>query len=72
MGVDYQIYFCMAVLKHLQRDIFFHAQQKDLSIFLREQPIKDFSLGTYVDFITELEGKYRKVVLPDLQDITKP
>ena len=72
MGIDYQIYFCMAILKHLQRDIFFHAQQRDLSTFLREQPIKDFNLGLYIDFLIELEGRYRKVVMPDLQDITRP
>ena len=62
----------MAILKHLQRQIFYHAQQKDLSTFLREQPIKEFNLGMYIDFVIELEGKYRKVVMPDLQDITKP
>ena len=72
MGTDYQIYFCMALLKHLQRDIFLHAQQKDLAVFLREQAIKDFRLAMYIDFMTDLEKKYRKVVLADLQDITKP
>ena len=72
MGIDYQIYFCMAVLKHLQRDIFLHTQQKNLSVFLRERPVKDFKLGRYIDFMLDLQRKYRSVVLPDLQDITKP
>lgn len=35
LGVDYQVYMCVAILKHMQRDILYHQQQQDLVIFLR-------------------------------------
>ncbi len=72
MGIDYQVYFCLAVLKHLQRDIFLHTHRKDLTVFLKEEPVRDFKVAPYIDFMMNLEKKYRTVILPDVQDITKP
>lgn len=35
LGPDYQVYVCIAVLKHLQRDILQHTQTQDLQVFLK-------------------------------------
>lgn len=35
MGVDYQVYMCVAILRHLEQDILLHQQHQDLIIFLR-------------------------------------
>ncbi|XP_059837463.1 protein broad-minded isoform X3 [Hypanus sabinus] len=35
LGPDYQVYMCIAVLKHLQQDILQHMQTQDLQIFLK-------------------------------------
>ena len=35
LGPDYQVYMCIAVLKHLQPDILLHAQTQDLQVFLK-------------------------------------
>jgi hypothetical protein len=35
MGVDYQVYLCIAILRHLQKEIMEHMQTQDLIIFLK-------------------------------------
>lgn len=35
MGVDYQVYICVAVLKHLRQLIVQHHQTQDLVVFLK-------------------------------------
>ncbi|XP_070575308.1 protein broad-minded-like [Ptychodera flava] len=72
MGTDYQVYVCVAIFKHMQQSILLHAQHKDLQVFLKEEPIRDFHVGNYLEFMQELEQKYRKLVLADMKCITKP
>ena len=35
MGPDYQVYVCVAVLKHMQPDILLHTQAQDLQVYLK-------------------------------------
>ncbi|KAI8790403.1 protein broad-minded [Biomphalaria glabrata] len=72
LGVDYQIYLCVAILKHLQENILSHMQDQDLVIFLMEEPIKNFHPIDEIKYMKQLEKKYRKIVLPDMMNISKP
>ncbi|CAH1778672.1 unnamed protein product [Owenia fusiformis] len=71
-GVDYQVYTCVALLKYLQRDILQHQQDGDLAVFLKEESIKGFRLGAHLDFIYQLQQKFRKTILPEMLNITQP
>ncbi|KAL3858589.1 hypothetical protein ACJMK2_008861, partial [Sinanodonta woodiana] len=72
MGIDYQVYLCVAILKHLQKQVMEHMQTQDLIIFLKEEPIHEFHVSKNLKYMQELEKKYRKIILPDLLNITKP
>ncbi|KAL5021697.1 hypothetical protein ScPMuIL_000852 [Solemya velum] len=72
MGLDYQVYLCASILKFLQRDIAQHMQTQNLIIFLKEGPIQGFHVAEHLKYMQELETKYRKIVLPDMLNISKP
>ncbi|KAK1795615.1 hypothetical protein P4O66_001110 [Electrophorus voltai] len=70
MGPDYQVYMCVSVLKHLQRDILQHAQTQDLQVFLKEEPIRGYRVSDYLDYMEALEHSYRAMVLTDMESIS--
>ncbi|KAG9347494.1 hypothetical protein JZ751_005061 [Albula glossodonta] len=70
MGPDYQVYTCIAVLKHLQQDILQHTQLQDLQVFLKEEPVQGFRVSNYLEYMEGLEQRYRTVVLTDMRKIT--
>ncbi|XP_030201530.1 protein broad-minded isoform X1 [Gadus morhua] len=72
MGPDYQVYVCVAVLKHMQPDILLHTQAQDLQVYLKEEPILGFRFQDHLEFMEQLEGKYGTTVLTDMQRITTP
>ncbi|XP_013412261.1 protein broad-minded-like [Lingula anatina] len=72
MGIDYQVYLCVAILKHMKQEIMHHVQQQDLVIFLKEEPIQGFRVGEHLEFMQQLEKKFRKTIFLDMQSITKP
>uniref|UniRef100_A0A8C5DMF2 Protein broad-minded n=1 Tax=Gouania willdenowi TaxID=441366 RepID=A0A8C5DMF2_GOUWI len=72
MGPDYQVYVCVAVLKHLQSDILQHTHSQQLQVFLKEEPIRGFKVGEYLDFLKGLESSYRSIVLSDMKSIRNP
>ncbi|XP_041951920.1 protein broad-minded isoform X1 [Alosa sapidissima] len=81
LGPDYQVYMCIAVLKHLQPDILLHAQTQDLQVFLKhvynpwflcvlqEEPVSGFKVSNYLEFMEGLERRYRAMVLTDMRSI---
>uniref|UniRef100_A0A673Y927 Protein broad-minded n=1 Tax=Salmo trutta TaxID=8032 RepID=A0A673Y927_SALTR len=71
MGPDYQVYMCVAVLKHLQQDILQHTQTQDLQVFLKEEPIQGFRVSNYLEFMEGLERSYRTMVLTDMNNISQ-
>ncbi|XP_052230944.1 protein broad-minded-like isoform X2 [Dreissena polymorpha] len=71
-GVDHQVYVCVAILNHLQSYIMAHMQTHDLIMFLKEEPIHGFKVAQNLKYMLELEKKYRKMVLPDMLNITRP
>ncbi|XP_076469965.1 protein broad-minded-like isoform X2 [Babylonia areolata] len=72
MGVDYQVYVCVAVLRHLRQAIVQHHQTQDLVVLLKEEPIRGFHIAEQLPYLKELEKRHRKTVLSDMMNITKP
>lgn len=72
MGADYQVYICVALFKHLQPDILQQAQSQQLQVFLKEEPIRGFRVCNYLDFMEDLEHKYRNIVLTDMKSVCNP
>ncbi|XP_023652961.2 protein broad-minded isoform X1 [Paramormyrops kingsleyae] len=69
MGADYQVYMCMAVLRHLQQPILQHAQTQDLQVFLKEEPIQGFRMSDHLEYMENLERRYRAMVLTDMKSV---
>ncbi|RXM31294.1 hypothetical protein EOD39_7152 [Acipenser ruthenus] len=69
LGPDYQIYICIAVLKHLQQEILQHTQTQDLQVFLKEEAIPGFHVSNYLAYMERLEQTYRSMVLTDMRNI---
>uniref|UniRef100_A0A3Q3WXC1 Protein broad-minded n=1 Tax=Mola mola TaxID=94237 RepID=A0A3Q3WXC1_MOLML len=72
MGPDYQVYMCVAILKHLQPDVLQRMQSQELQVFLKEEPIQDFKVSNYMDFMQGLELSYRSIILTDMKSIHNP
>ncbi|CAG2217906.1 unnamed protein product [Mytilus edulis] len=72
MGVDYQVYLCIAILRHLQKEIMEHMQTQDLIIFLKETAIHGFHVADNIKYMQSLEKRYRKIVLPDMMHVSTP
>ncbi|XP_048841118.1 protein broad-minded [Brienomyrus brachyistius] len=69
MGADYQVYMCVAVLKHLQQPVLQHAQTQDLQVFLKEEPIQGFRVSDHLEYMEGLERRYRAMVLTDMKSV---
>ncbi|XP_061560030.1 protein broad-minded isoform X1 [Phycodurus eques] len=72
MGADYQVYACLAVLKHLQPQLLQQTQARQMQVFLKEEPIQGFRFCDYLDFMELLERRYRNLVLNDMKSIHNP
>jgi len=68
-GADYQVYICVAILRHLQRELMQQMQDKNLLVFLKEEPIRHFVLRDHLDFMQQLQKKFRDTVLTDMRSI---
>lgn len=68
LGVDYQVYLCIAIFRHLQQEILQHTQTQDLQVFLKEEAICGFQVGDYLEYMESLEQKYRSVVLKEMRN----
>jgi hypothetical protein len=70
LGVDYQVYVCVAILRHLQRRLMKQMQDKNLLVFLKEEPIQGFSFDEQnFGYMHKLEKKFRDLVLADMRSI---
>ncbi|XP_062502154.1 protein broad-minded-like isoform X2 [Corticium candelabrum] len=72
MGIDYEVYFCVAVFRHLECAILEATQRHNLLLFLKETPLTNFKCAEHLEYMKSLEQKYRTIVLTDLKDISKP
>lgn len=71
LGADYQVYLCIAILRHLHRELMQQMLDKNLIVFIKEEPIRGFRLEHHMDFMQQLEKKFRSIVLADMQNIAK-
>ncbi|XP_078256304.1 protein broad-minded isoform X2 [Rhinoraja longicauda] len=71
LGPDYQVYMCIALLKHLQQDVLHHMQTQDLQVFLKEEAIHGFHLCSYFEYMEKLETSYRTTILAEMNNINK-
>uniref|UniRef100_UPI00398F1A84 protein broad-minded isoform X1 n=2 Tax=Pristiophorus japonicus TaxID=55135 RepID=UPI00398F1A84 len=69
LGPDYQVYMCIALLKHLQQEILHHMQTQDLQVFLKEEAIHGFRVSSYLDYMENLEQSYRTTILTEMENI---
>uniref|UniRef100_A0A1X7VFX6 Uncharacterized protein n=2 Tax=Amphimedon queenslandica TaxID=400682 RepID=A0A1X7VFX6_AMPQE len=69
LGADYQVYFCVAIFKHLEASILKSCQEHTLLIFLKEEPLRGFTTKQSLSFMSQLELKYRSNMLKDLQTV---
>ncbi|XP_008834019.3 protein broad-minded, partial [Nannospalax galili] len=69
LGPDYQVYICIAILKHLQQDILQHTQTQDLQVFLKEEALHGFRVSDYFEYMENLEQSYRPVLMRDMHNI---
>ncbi|XP_078398297.1 protein broad-minded isoform X4 [Cetorhinus maximus] len=69
LGPDYQVYMCIALLKHLQQEILHHMQAQDLQVFLKEEAIHGFHVSSYLEFMQNLEQSYRTTILTEMENI---
>ncbi|XP_061197318.1 protein broad-minded-like [Saccostrea echinata] len=72
MGIDYQVYLCCSILKHLQKNIMEHMQTQELIIYLKENAITGFHSSNYMTYMIGLEKKYRDTIFRDMLNITRP
>jgi len=68
-GADYQVYTCVAILRHLQHELMQQMQDKNLLIFLKEEPIRHFMLGDHLEYMQQLQKNFRDTVLADMRSI---
>ncbi|XP_071959186.1 protein broad-minded-like [Antedon mediterranea] len=71
LGVDYQVYVCVAILRFLQPRILQYRQQQNLQVFLKEESIVGFKVGQHLEYMKFLEKKYRSTILPDMVNLAK-
>ncbi|KAJ3019597.1 hypothetical protein HKX48_001962 [Thoreauomyces humboldtii] len=70
MGIDYQIYFCIALLRHMTPDILLATRDHELISYLHESEAVggSFKAGMHLTFMKELETKYREFVFQEMRD----
>ena len=59
-----QVYFCVAVVKHLEEKILSFFQDQDLVVFLCEEPLRGFHVADHLSYLFDLEKRYRSTVMP--------
>ncbi|ELT95085.1 hypothetical protein CAPTEDRAFT_176131 [Capitella teleta] len=72
LGADYQVYMCIAVLRHSQRHLLAASQSSEFITVLKEEPIQGFKVGEHLEYMRKLEMRYRSTVLADMRNYSKP
>jgi len=70
-GADYQVYMCVAILRYLQHELMQQMQAKNLLVFLKEEPIHLFEVRDHLEYMQQLQKKFRETVLADMYNILK-
>ncbi|KAI8922174.1 broad-minded protein-domain-containing protein [Powellomyces hirtus] len=69
-GIDYQIYFCIALLRHITPDVLLATRDHELITYLHEAEAvgATFSAGAHLAFMKELELRYRDTILQEMKE----
>ena len=59
MGVEYQAYFMVSILKHLEQDILTSTQENNLIYCLLEIPIRAFATSEWIEYMRGLEERWK-------------
>ncbi|UJR27576.1 hypothetical protein I4U23_008857 [Adineta vaga] len=68
-GIDYQVYFCVALLRHLKNDIIYQHSSRNLLPFLKCHQIRGFSMRNVIEYMVSLEKKYRSTIMSELKEL---
>jgi hypothetical protein len=70
-GIDYQIYFCVALLGHINEHILSSARNEKLIYTIHDPKLcLGFSTASEISFMHELCSKHRKLILQDLEQLS--
>jgi hypothetical protein len=67
MGIDYQVYICVAILQFMEKDILQHTQEQSLLVLLKEEPIRGFAVRDHLPLMQDLEKKYRHIIIEGMK-----
>ncbi|KAJ2991293.1 hypothetical protein HDV02_003863 [Globomyces sp. JEL0801] len=69
-GIDYQIYYCIAIMNHIQNVILPATRDEKLIYVIHDAQLgKGFSTVKYLPYMHKLRDRHRNMVLPDLKRI---
>lgn len=54
-GADYQVFFAVAVLKHIEQQIFYHSSRESLLQLLTQERIEGFQVHNHKELFQRLE-----------------
>lgn len=66
-GIDYQVYFCVALFVHLRDTLKAHYLKQHVWQELLQSPIKGFSLPGSQRFLKRLCARYRSFCVPTMK-----
>ncbi|KND05189.1 hypothetical protein, variant 1 [Spizellomyces punctatus DAOM BR117] len=68
LGIDYQVYYCISLLRHNASHVLRATREQELITFLNEGHHVGalFSTGQYLMYMGDLEKKYRHIVLQEM------
>jgi hypothetical protein len=65
-GVDYQIYTCISLFKHMERPILLASREKELVQFFAERTITSYAIADNMPYMISLQEKYRECILSNM------
>lgn len=68
LGMDYQVYYCVAILRHLQGKILQATHDRELVPSLTASSAEGFSLVEELEFMQKLHARFSESILDDLSD----
>ena len=71
LGPDYQAYFSVAVLKHLQPTLLRCLEEQRFVQYLRTEPVVGFRPADYLMFMDNLKRKYRSRIMKELDAFSR-
>ena len=69
IGVEFHIYVTVSLFKYMRDDILEQSQNGNLLMFLKTHPISGYCFQDFVEFFKELQDKYQKEMISDLENL---